>query len=81
MVSMPPVPAHMLSGQGAPVPIELQAEPAKHKIMSHTHEYVGVLRRKVAHKLGQEPARVRLFNGGEAERAGETKRGGETRVI
>lgn len=64
---MPPVPSHQLSWQGSPVMVDVhgQQQP-RMRVSSHTNEYVGALRAKVARLLGgASPKRVRLFHAGE----------------
>ncbi|KAI8477153.1 MAG: hypothetical protein J3K34DRAFT_455469 [Monoraphidium minutum] len=65
--AMPPVPAHRLSWQGSPVMVDVhgQQQP-RMRLASHTNEYVGSLRAKVARALlgGAPVKRVRMFQGG-----------------
>lgn len=64
--TMPPVPAHRLSWQGSPVMVDIhgQQQP-RMRVSSHTNEYVGSLRSKIARLCqGASPKRVRLFHSG-----------------
>ncbi|GIL73346.1 hypothetical protein Vretifemale_3533 [Volvox reticuliferus] len=64
--SMPPVPMHSASWQGPSLLLEVTTqEQGRIKIGCTANEYVGLLRRKVAQRLGVEPACVRLVVGGQ----------------
>jgi hypothetical protein len=67
---MPPIPAHKMSWQGTPVMVDIhgQQQP-RMRLQSHTNEYMGMLRSKVAARMqGATPKRVRLFKAGEVVR-------------
>lgn len=66
---MPPIPAHKLSWQGSPVMVDVhgQQQP-RMRVASHSNEYIGSLRSKVARLIQgcTSAKRVRLFHAGEA---------------
>ncbi len=62
---MPPVPAHAHSWRGIRIVVDLQASgPGRLRVPSHSNEYMGMLRAKVAKAMGCSPAHVRLFCSG-----------------
>ncbi|GFR40527.1 hypothetical protein Agub_g1096, partial [Astrephomene gubernaculifera] len=70
-LSMPPVPAHGRSWQGSSLLVEVGLPEAagRVKLGCAGNEYVGLLRRRVAAKMGVEPACVRLVVGGQELRS------------
>lgn len=74
---MPPVSAHNLAWQGSPVMIDVHApSQPRLRVASHTNEYVGALRAKVARLMGGAcPKRVRLLHAGERREPARLGRG------
>lgn len=63
--TMPPVPAHHVSWHGTPVVVDVQGTGSgRIRVASHTNEYMGMLRCRVAKQLGCPSKQVRLFYGG-----------------
>lgn len=66
LFNAPPVPAHALAWRGTPLTIELQQTgTTRQRISSHSNEYVGHLRARLAQQMGCSPQCVRLFLLGE----------------
>jgi hypothetical protein len=66
MATMPPVPAHRLAWRGTPWLLEIQRDGASRlRLTSHSNEYVGLLRERLAQQIGCGLAHVRMFCLGE----------------
>jgi hypothetical protein len=66
MATMPPVPAHRLAWRGTPWGLDIQRDGASRlRLASHSNEYVGLLRERLAKQIGCSMANVRMFCLGE----------------
>jgi protein-disulfide isomerase-like protein with CxxC motif len=66
---MPATPVHAAAFQGAGLKLEVTWQGGKPsgsraRLHAHANEYVGALRRRVAAKMGAQPAHVRLLSNG-----------------
>jgi hypothetical protein len=62
MATMPPVPAHRLAWRGTPWVLDIQRDGASRlRLSSHSNEYVGLLRVRLAKQMGCSLAHVRMF--------------------
>jgi hypothetical protein len=60
--TMPPVPAHRLAWRGMPLSLEVQRDGAPRlRLCSHSNEYVGRLRERMARAVGCAPKHLRIF--------------------
>lgn len=68
--TMPPVPAHHLAWRGTRVQLDVQQQPGntRLRVTSHSNEYVGLLRERIARQLGCGSKHVRLILLGELGR-------------
>jgi len=65
--AMPPVPAHCLAWRGTPLVLEIQRDGASRiRLVSHSNEYVGLLRERLAQHAGCNAKNVRMFYSGES---------------
>jgi hypothetical protein len=63
---MPPVPAHRLAWRGTPWVLDIQRDGASRlRLTSHSNEYVGLLRERLAQQIGCSIQNVRMFCMGE----------------
>lgn len=66
--TLPPVASHRASFKGQQLTLEVQVNnmPGIHrsKVACFANEYVGTVRRRIAHQLGCEPQRVRMLHAG-----------------
>lgn len=63
---MPPVPAHHLAWRGTPLHLDVQQQGVSRlKVISHSNEYVGLLRQRIARQLGCGAKHVRMLLLGE----------------
>eukprot|EP00775_Hariotina_reticulata_P001572 gene1572-1911_t len=63
--AMPPVPAHCLAWRGTPLALEIQRDGASRiRLISHSNEYVGLLRERLAQQVGCNAKNVRMFYSG-----------------
>lgn len=77
MATMPPVPEHRHSWRGTPLVLDIQREGASRmRLTSHSNEYVGLLRERLARQLGCSSKNVRMLYMGES-RAFQLGRGFE----
>ncbi|KAF6260179.1 hypothetical protein COO60DRAFT_1700419 [Scenedesmus sp. NREL 46B-D3] len=62
MATMPPVPAHRLAWRGTPWVLDIQRDGASRlRLASHSNEYVGLLRERLAQQIGCSMRNVRMF--------------------
>lgn len=78
---MPPVPSHQASYRGSPLVLEVQhPHDGRCKLLCHSNEYVGLVRRRLAAQINVPPSYLRLLYGGERTGIG-TGRGRLGRVV
>ncbi|WIA22029.1 hypothetical protein OEZ85_004379 [Tetradesmus obliquus] len=62
MATMPPVPAHRLAWRGTPWALDVSRDGASRlRLASHSNEYVGLLRQRMARQVGCSMQHVRMF--------------------